>query len=375
MYYSDWTANADRQAQDTWGGVGYYRIKKVSEQIKDHQVDIIGAKLTRKGESPSDRWERIFKEYDVFWSCYSSHGEDAAAMFYWRDKLGKKVILDLDDNFWDVLPSNPLYDKLKSTKRDRAFISTILSFADAITVSTEPLKQRVEEHMKTVFGLEKQVFVIPNFNDVADWKHTPKKPDPKKVTIGYAGSNSHQDDLVMVLPIIGKLMDKYPNLHFQSIGAVDKKTLDFFFQFLSKEAMYRCDLINPSSTFNGYPKRMAEARWDICIAPLVDSAFTRCKSHIKWMEYAMYKRPVIASRVYPYFMELKGRDTIRDEHSGLLVKPSEWESALEDLIHNPEKRKFLGENAYNQVVGDWQYKDSGINEIVNGMLVSLVVPK
>jgi len=366
-YYSAWTANTDRQIEDTYGGVGYYRIKKVSEQVKGHKVDIVGAKLTKKGETASERWERIFKKYDVFWSCYSSHAEDASAMFYWRDKLGKKVVLDLDDNFWDVPESHKLYDNLKATKKDRAMISTVLSFADVITVSTEPLKQRVEKHMLDVFGIEKKVVVIPNFNDAPFWKGKPKKPDPKKIVIGYAGSNSHNDDIAMIMPVISKLMKKYPNLYFQTIGTIDKEGL-YLFNGMTEEERGRCEIVNASSTFNTYPKRMRQVMWDIVIAPLVDSAFTRCKSHIKWMEYAMYKRPVIASRVYPYFMELQGRQVIEDGVSGLLVKPSEWGSALEDLIQHPEKRKFLGENAYNQVVKDWQYKDSGINEIVSDLL-------
>lgn len=370
MYYSDWAANADRQMLDTYGGVGYYRIKKVADSIKDHHVDLVGAKLTRKDESASDRWQRIFSEYDVFWCSYTSHGEDAAALFYWRDQLGKKVVMDIDDNFWDVLETNPLYEKLKPGKRDRAFISAILSFADVITTSTEPLAEKVRNHMKDMYGIDKTVVVIPNFNDHTEWdKYKPKKPDPKKIVIGYAGSNSHQDDLAMVLPVIAKLMEKYKNLHFQAIGSIDKNSLHLFSCF-SDEARARCDLVNASSTWDSYPERMAQVRWDICIAPLVDSAFTRCKSHIKWMEYSMFKRPVIASRTYPYFMELQGRKIIEDGVSGILVKPKEWEKSLEDLIQNPEKRKILGENAYNQVVRDWQYKDSGINEIVNSFLVS-----
>lgn len=368
FYFSDWNANSDRRMEDTYGGVGYYRIAKVAEQIKRNPnctVDIVGVGLTKKDETVSDRWERIFTDYDVFWCCYSSHSEDASAMYYWRDKLGKKVVMDLDDNFWDVLPTNPLYDTLKEGKKDRAFISTILSFADIITVSTEPLKQKVEEHMKNVFGLDKTVIVIPNMNDVNDWKgHRAKKLDPNKIVVGYAGSNSHQDDIAMVNKVMVKLMDKYPNLHYQLMGSVKASEIGMFKDF-SKDAMMRIDLINASSTFNMYPKRMSECRWDIVIAPLVDSKFTRCKSHIKFMEYAMHKRPVIASRVYPYFMELKGREVITDEVNGLLVEPNEWERALEDLIHNPEKRKRLGENAYNHIVKNWQYKDSNIQDIVD----------
>lgn len=369
FYYSDWTANADRQAFDTWGGVGYYRIKKVADQVaKNHDVDIVGAKLKKKGETSAETFERIFTDYDVFWTCYSSHAEDLAAMYYWRDNLGKKVVIDIDDNFWDIPESHQYYDKLKETKRERSMISTGLSFADIITVSTEPLKKKVEEHMKNVFGLEKTVIVVPNFNDVKDWKYKPKKQEKGKLVIGYAGSNSHYDDLKMVFPVIGKLLDKYENLHFQCIGAIDKKALDLFFSHMSPKSMYKCDIINASSTFDKYPERMAQVRWDIVIAPLVDSAFTRCKSHIKWMEYSMYKRPVIASRVYPYYIDLLGREIIKDGVSGMLVNPNEWEDALEELIQNPEKRKELGENAYNQVVQDWQYDDSGIDKIVDSFI-------
>lgn len=374
FYYSDWTANADRQIEDTYGGVGYYRIKKVFDQIKDHEVDIVGAKLTRKGESASDRWKRIFTDYDVFWSCYSSHAEDASLMYYWRDQLGKRVVLDIDDNFWDVPESHKLYDKLKATKKDRAMIGTILSFADVITTSTEPLKQRVEKHMYDVYGINKRVVVIPNFNDAKFWKYKAKKPDPKKITIGYAGSNSHNDDIAMVMPAIKNLMEKYPNLYFQTIGTIDKTAL-YLFSDLTGEQRERCEIINASSTFNSYPKRLSQVMWDIVIAPLVDVPFTRCKSHIKFMEYAMYKWPIVASRAYPYFMELKGRKLIQHNISGFLVKPSQWESALEELIQNPQKRKELGENAYKQVVSDWQYEDSGINEIVNEILVSMYPQK
>lgn len=371
FYYSDWTANSDRQMEDTYGGVGYYRIKKVADCIKDHEVDIVGAKLTKKGETASDRWERIFTDHDVFWSCYSSHAEDAAAMYYWRDKLGKKVVLDIDDNFWDVPKSHKLYDKLKETKRDRAMIGTVLSFADVITTSTEPLKAKIENHMKDVYGIDKKVVVIPNFNDATFWKHKAKKPNPKKITIGYAGSNSHNDDIEMVMPAIGKLMTKYPNLYFQTIGTIDKDGL-YLFKGLTEEQRGRCEIINASSTFNSYPKRLSQVMWDIVIAPLVDSPFTRCKSHIKFMEYAMYKWPVVASRVYPYFMELHGRQLIDDGVSGLLVKPNEWFNALDDLIQNPDKRKMLGDGAYNQVVRDWQYNDSNINEIVNDLLKNMI---
>ncbi len=114
-------------------------------------------------------------------------------------------------------------------------------------------------------------------------------------------------------------------------------------------------MLPPTWTFEEYTKKLAELPWDIAVAPLVDSPFTRCKSSIKFFEYSMCKIPVIASRVYPYNSSLFGEDVISHEATGLLVEPNEWFSALETLITNSDKRKLLGENAYNHIRSNLQY--------------------
>jgi len=368
FYRSDWTANATRQLDDEYGGVGYYRIVKMAEQAKKagHQVTVVGAKFTKKGETLEERYTRIFEKYDVLWTCYTSHAFDASAMYYFRDKFKKKVVLDCDDNYLDVAESHPLYDKLKSSKRDRAFIGTILSFADVITTSTEPLKDRLHEHFKTVYGMEKEIVVLPNFNDLDDWDFKLKK-HPGKLVIGYAGSNSHQDDLRMVMPSIHEVMKKHSNVYLEVVGSIDKQSLNIFEDF-DQEVMNRCDLWPGTWTFKEYPKFIASRGWDIGIAPLVDTAFTRCKSHIKFMEYSALKIPVIASRVYPYYVDLWGRNIIEHDKTGLLVKPNEWVLALEELVTHPEKRKFLGENAHKHIKENWQYDDSHLEGAINKLL-------
>jgi glycosyltransferase involved in cell wall biosynthesis len=356
FYYSDWNANTERQLQDTYGGVGYYRIIKPAEQLKDFDVTTVGVGLSKKGESRDNRWKRIFTDYDVFWTSYFSDPQEASAMFYWRDTLGKKVVLDLDDNYLDILDTHPLYDKLKSTKKDKAFISTILSFADVITVSTEPLKERLTKHMKEVYNLTKNIVIIPNRNDKNDWNY-PLGKKGEKIIIGYAGSNSHLEDLKMVFPVIGKLLDKYPNLYFESTGAIGNDTL-WLFNGFSKNAMNKCDVLPSTWTFKEYPKYLMNQKWSIGICPLVDSAFTRCKSCIKWFEYSMCKFPVIASDVYPY------TQVIEHEKTGLLVKPKEWEQSLIRLIEDEQLRIDLANNAHAKVLNDWQYKDSSINATI-----------
>lgn len=369
FYFSDFGANVIRRERDTYGGVGYYRVVKPANMVKGHEIDVVGVKLTKKGETEEERWERIFKEYDVFWTSYFSDPKEAAAMFYTRDKYKKKVIVDCDDNYLDILESHPQYDKLKSGKKDKALMSTILSFADVITVSTEPLMQRLRKHFKEVHGLEKNIIVIPNMNDIKEYSYPLAQKNTKKLVIGYAGSNSHQDDMALFIPQLLKIMRKYPYVWFESIGSIGKSDLHLFKDFLPHE-MNRCDLMPPTWTFKEYPEMLCNLKWDIAIAPLVDSKFTRCKSHIKFMEMASIKTPIICSRVYPYFMDIKGKKVAEHGKTALVVKPSGWYDAMEYLILNPEKRRELGENAYKHVVANWQYDKSDLSKIIDEVLAS-----
>ncbi len=370
LYFrNDFNANAVRQVEDEYGGVGYYRIVKPAQYTNGHSIDVIGAEIYKKGKTAEKKWSKIFKDYDVFWTTYFNDPQMASAMFYHRDKLGKKVVVDLDDNYLDVQPSHPLYDKMKPTKKDRAYTSVILSFADVITVSTEPLKQRIAEHMKKVYGLDKKIVVVPNMNDIKDWEFESVAKNKDKIVIGYAGSNSHYDDLAMMFPALADIMDKYPNVYFESMGSIGKDNINLFTCF-SEDAKLRCDILPSTWTFKEYPKHLASMKWDIAVAPLVDTAFTRCKSHIKFMEYSMFKIPVIASRVYPYYVPSFDREVITHEVNGLLVKPSEWFDALERLILNEKERKEFGENAYSHIKDTWQYDDKfsdSINEVIKAL--------
>jgi glycosyltransferase involved in cell wall biosynthesis len=363
FYFSDWGANIIRREQNTYGGVGYYRIIKPSEQAKGHEVTVVGQELTKKGETSEQRWERIFKEYDVVWMSYFSDPMEASALFSVRDRLKKKVVIDCDDNFLDVLETHPLYDKLKSGKRDKAFMTTILSFADVITVSTEPLMQRFRKHFKERLNLEKKIVILPNMFDIKDWDFVPAKKNKDKIVIGYTGSNSHQDDLAMFMPSLLKIMRKYKHVYFESIGAISKKDLWMFKDF-TQEEMNRCDILPATWTFKDYPEMLSKLKWDIAVAPLCDSNFTRCKSHIKFLEMSAFKFPTICSRTYPYFMEIKGRKVVEHNKTGLLVKYSEWFNAMEELILNKQKRIDLGENAYKHITENWQYDLSSIIEEV-----------
>ena len=367
MHYADWNYTPERRKLNTFGPLGYYRIVKPAEQIKDHDVTIIGSELDTYGVS-INRWENVFDEFDIFWTGYFSERWAAMSLLYWRDKLKKKVVIDLDDNYLDIPESNHLYDRFKPGKQDRAMLGTLISLADALTVSTYPLKERLDLHLRSIHNIKKPIFVIPNMNDVNDWRAKKAKLDKKRITIGYSASNSHYDDIMMFAPALRRIMEKYPNVHFQAIGTIEKEKIPQYFNGFNDDCLNRIWLGRAESVFTKYPKLLGSQKWDIGIAPLVDTAFTRSKSHIKWMEYAMFEIPTIASYVYPYFMPIKGRKTITDGKNGILARSHEWFDKLEMLILDKEMRETIGKNAKQYISENWQYSQGNISNTVNEMI-------
>lgn len=170
-------------------------------------------------------------------------------------------------------------------------------------------------------------------------------------------------------------MKRHKHVWFEILGAIEKKDLAQYFGYWDNKLLERVAMLPSTKLFNDYPKVLSEQPWDIGIAPLIDTAFTRSKSHIKWMEYAAYKIPCVASRVYPYFMPIENRDTIIDGETGFLCRPPEWEATLERLVMSKSLRERVGNAAFNAIKDTWQYKDSKIQETFNQMLSDLQAKK
>ena len=376
--FTDWPSHPDRRKLNTYGGIGYYRMWKPSRQLTDFEVDFRGADIDQYGDTFEENWNNIFKQYDIVWSIHFFNTKLQLAQCYYAQLHKKLLIYDLDDNYLDLPESNPVYKDffhkegdMTGPSNNQASLTAALSLADALTVSTEPLKERMTAHFKRNFGIEKPIYVIPNMNDLADFNYPMPPRNDTKIVIGYQGSESHVPDLQMVLPTIKKLMRKHKNVHFEILGVVAKENVKRVFGAFEKDLFDRMAMVPVTSTFIQYPEWLAAQRWDIGIAPLVDNSFNKSKSHIKWMEYAAYKIPCVASRVYPYSMPLQGRNTIVDGETGLLCRTPDWEKALERLIVDANFRHKIGQQAYDAVKKDWQYKDSQIQSTFKQMVKDL----
>lgn len=89
MNFADYMHNEDRKRLNTYGGIGYYRIIKPSENIVGHEVRVIGKEILHFGDSLEEQWDNVFKQYDIFWTSYFSNEIAGAAMIYYAQKNGK----------------------------------------------------------------------------------------------------------------------------------------------------------------------------------------------------------------------------------------------------------------------------------------------
>ncbi len=216
-------------------------------------------------------------------------------------------------------------------------------------VSTPALAERVAD-------LRSGVLVVPS---ALDERLFGSAPDPflshsSTVTIGYMGTLTHEADLRMVLAPLRALLARHAGrVRLELVGGVAGR--------------------RTASLFDGLPFRMREPgnedpyprfvpwmrqhlRWDVAIAPLEDNPFTRCKSDLKYLDYAALGIPAVFSDVRPY------RDTVRHRETGLLAanEPKAWADALEEIVRDGALRARLAEAAKAEVHGSRMLRTNAV---------------
>lgn len=248
-------------------------------------------------------------------------------LYAYQQERNKKIVVDIDD--WvEVNPSNPFKIEHELTNAPQV-VTEIIKIANLVTTSTEYLAEKVKT-------LNSNVVILPNYPDLERWD-TPKKfkNESKKIRIGWAGSITHMEDIKMIAPAIQRIMNEYKNVEFIFVGDTRIKQL---FPYDRVE----CILGVP---WNVWPTRLAGLRLDIGMAPLVHNEFNKCKSRIKFYEYAIAQIPGIYSPTVYDFQSFDGR-------FGLVATDVDhWYRCLKNMIDFPVLREDIANKAYGYVVG------------------------
>lgn len=351
--FTDWGMNDYRKNNNLYGGIGYYRIVKPAEALKEwYDIDVIGANFRFWGNE-EQAFTRLCKDYDLIYSKHIDTGKAGSNILALANHFNKKVIVDLDDNYLAIREDNPAYKDYAPLKGGRYFLGAFMSLSNGLTTSTQPLKEAYSH-------LNPNIDVLPNCNDINDWKTPPNKRNDGKIRIGYQGSVTHNDDLELIIPSVARILTKYPNVIFQICGAIPKERIKYivkrFNSYSYKNLEKQLGFYGGTQAWLGYPELLADFGWDIGLAPLINEVFNQGKSHIKFMEYAMVGVPTIASPVYPYKEPIQGVPVIEHGKTGLFANcHEEWSFYLEELIMKEDYRKQIAKNAYEHIRDNWQW--------------------
>jgi len=354
-------------------GVSYYRQAIPHSHIARNYPEFKFIFKTHQ----EDLTEEELKEVNlVHYSGYYDFNKESTYR-----KKGIVVVLDKDD--WWQLPQH--HPRAFEWEMKKIWYRTELSIAaaDHIICTTPYLADKVKE-------INPNITIIPNAFDPQVEQYQVQKwdIDPDFVRFGWTGGNSHLYDCILLTESIKKLddekmmrgrwqmalggfvmgefettqirVDKDGNQKKVKIAPVNTTwgKMERVFTNNYNILRGRTDFINHLAKFKEddiYLGRESYRRiWmkdvtqycktynelDVCLAPLIDDEFNRCKSQLKLIEAGVFGRPLICSKVYPYEI-----DGLNEENCIFVNQNSAsntFHTAMRKFLINPDLIKTMG---------------------------------
>jgi hypothetical protein len=229
-------------------------------------------------------------------------------------KYKKPIVYDIDDLLIALPPEHPYVDVYRPTIQ---YIIMAIIDADLVIVSSNLLAQILSP-------FNNYIMIWPSYLPDSIWPNLPlRKLDKDHIRIGYMGGMTHKPDLDEIAPILQKLLDKWGKrieLHFW--GCIPSMELNgsISTHFLDEKINYK-----------EFIQYFSKDRADIWLAPLKFSIFNRCKSQIKFWEYAAMGGAGVFSKIEPYEMVVK-----HGENGYLAQNQMDWYDIISRLINNSD---------------------------------------
>jgi glycosyltransferase involved in cell wall biosynthesis len=252
-------------------------------------------------------------------------------------RRGVKIVYSVDDYLPGIEKQNPGYEVFRRCAEN---LDTILDHCDAIIASTAPFRDSFS-------ALGKPVYLLPNSVEPARWHERPRMSG--ELRVGWAGSSSHLDDLLMVVPAIRRLQQRIQcrlallglsdlplgaqveqiRIHRKNFSEAQTERAERFLELVGQLRCLDYEHI-PFCRTDRFFGLLPSLDLDIGICPLLDTPFNRHKSANKFYEYAVTGSMTVASHVGPYIGEVSV--TVPNE-------PALWCETLEHYLRNPAERE------------------------------------
>jgi tetratricopeptide (TPR) repeat protein len=242
-----------------------------------------------------------------------------------RRAAGKVTIFEANDYFFDLQPWNPIAAPWQDRNVQELYLQ-LLALADGVQTSTAELARRWNRlGARSVAVFPNQLTSIPNL---------PPPPRNRALTIGWAGSPGHLADLYHITPLLQSWLGAHPDVH---LGIMTTQTAKPFFDLPSDR--YHFETFGSLDAYLHFLQRI-----DIGLAPLLPTDYNRCRSDVKFLEYASQGVAAIYADLEPY------RGIVQSEQTGLLYRTGhELIAHLDRLYGDPALRHTLRTQGHGYV--------------------------
>lgn len=278
------------------------------------------------------RLPQNWKSYDTIVGCRVAQ-TGPTKMWQHLKQEGKRLVLDLDDDYFHIDPSNARAVEVW----DRAMLGRLadnMALADLVTCCSEPLADVLRDYAP-------DVRVIPN-GLPAQYLGRPRDyaAEGRPLYVGWAGTSSTVAELPQAVRALNRI-SQYPRpggVMVRMVGIDSGQAMGLGLRGRQIGAL-------------GWVERIehylhAVEEFDVWCAPYRDTAFNRAKFPTKWLESSVLGIPLIASDTEAY------RRVIRHGENGFLVRyEHEWGKYLKLLADDPELRQRIGMAARAEASG------------------------
>jgi glycosyltransferase involved in cell wall biosynthesis len=246
-------------------------------------------------------------------------------VFHLRRRLGKASFCEINDYFLDVPAWNPVHASWSNPRRQH-YLVNLMARSDAVQVSSP----RLADHFRIHNG---QIGVFPN--------HIARLPPPRsprgdaELVVGWGGSAGHLEDIERVAPILVGWLARHPEARLAIMADPYYATL---FTGAPPERV-RFVRAGALAEYLAFVRTL-----DVGLAPLLPTEYNRCRSDVKFLEYAAHGAVAVVQRLDPYAA------TVRDGETGFLFDDdAQLAAVLDRLAASVELRARVAAAAYDYV--------------------------
>lgn len=255
------------------------------------------------------------------------HGLDAELLplIERRRAAGRATVFEANDLVDDVHAWNPM----AHVARDRSLKDVyrhFLRLVDGIQTTTPELARHLRART------DRPIVVFPN-----QLEEIPPLRDQRnsRLTIGWAGSPGHFADWYELVPALEKWLQRHPEVQLAVMSGELARS------FITKLPPERYDFEQFGSLEDYF--RFLD-RLDIGLAPLLPTDYNRCRSDVKFLEYASRGVVGVYADLEPY------RDSVEHGRTGFLYRnQADLFAVLERLVTDAELRNQVRVQAWSHV--------------------------